>query len=195
MEKQTEGLHAHRADCRDGGTGGAGVAGSTKVRRPDEVDNGNDIGESGSKNEDENTEVKIGHGQLVSIMDYDDDEVLFHGLSSAAFDGDVNTYHQGAGVVTWDGDLTHKEIEITGRGAYNGDHQELYAHFLDAGGTVIKAPEMTNTEIRIGTSKEIGTVRVVVPEGATQLHFYASRGGVQTEYGGLMRIHDITVTK
>ena len=126
---------------------------------------------------------KSAGGKIVGMTTYGNERVVFNGLNAAAFDGDSTTYHQGVGTVTWEGNLSDREISITGYGyIYN-----LVLKFCDEAGMAL--PFLFGGQLQNSINLS-GTANVVVPEGAVKMVFSGSSGSNQTSF---MRINDIVL--
>ena len=130
-------------------------------------------------------------GEIARVTAYEGsgEEIVFHGLSPAAFDGTTATYHIGAGTVTWEGDLADRELSITGKGnSYNGTDYNLTLTFYNGAGEVLKPVNSSESSTTVsGSYASTGKAKVVVPEGAVKMVF---SGGVRSTY---MTIYDISL--
>ena len=126
----------------------------------------------------------------VTVYEGSGDEIVFHGLSPAAFDGNTNTYHTGVGTVTWEGDLAGRELSITGAGHYrSGTYAPLSFTFYNDAGEKLNPVNASQYSTTIASNDVTRTVRVVVPEGAVKMVF---EGGCWSTY---VQINDIQITK
>lgn len=123
--------------------------------------------------------LKSFDGENLGSMKYKDDnkEIKFYGLNDKALDGDESTYHRSPGIITWDGNLTHQEITITGKGderivpSYSSS---LLLRFLDENNEIVPEASTNKNSVKIAGYSNIETNKVVVPEGATKMELYSS---------------------
>ena len=122
----------------------------------------------------------------VTVYEGSGDEIVFHGLSPAAFDGNTNTYHTGVGTVTWEGDLADREISITGKGYSSSYFYDLVLTFYNGAGEKLKPVNALQSSTTVSSGSYLNTVKVVVPEGAVKMVFDGS-------YSQYMKIYDISL--
>ena len=126
---------------------------------------------------------------IATSYENDGEAIVFHGLGSAAFDGNLSSYHTGVGTVTWDGNLSDREITITAQGYNSGGwYYMLSVTFYDAAGGILKPVNASQDTTLISNTINPNTVKVVVPEGAVKMVF-------TTDSKSNVRIHEIQVTK
>ena len=107
-----------------------------------------------------------------------------------AFDENLETYSTGIGTLNLNTVLGVKNISITGAG--NGKRlgsASLRAQFLNDEGTVIPEKSTNKTYLTVGGVSEVGTVNLVVPEGATKLKLYSSSSSEQG-----VKVYEISAT-
>ena len=142
----------------------------------------NSSNDSNSDNEDESTST------VVKEYKNDDQEIVLHGPDEV-LDGDLSTSSNNFTKVSWDGNLTHREIEIIGKATtIYGSTYSVIAYFRDESGKNLKPVGKTSEAIRFSQLEEPETKNLVVPEGAVELYF--SFEGNQYNKG---RIYDIKV--
>lgn len=135
------------------------------------------------------------YGKTISTREYENDteDIVFYGVTEEVLDGNEETYQRNPSIVTWDGNLTHREITITGKGhsgtrGLSAYSSPLYVRFLDQNGNVVTEESSNKESITVAHHEEVGSVSVIVPDGATQMEFYARRDSYDNT-----RLHEISV--
>ena len=93
-------------------------------------------------------------------------DVIFRGLTPAAFDRDPSTISTIEGIVTWEGDLSGKKVRINLKGGSYTPTAHLYIR--DKDNNILKTITVNRSDRKAD---------IVIPPEATNMYFYPRNGG------------------
>src|SRR5699024_6116359 len=105
-----------------------------------------------------------------------DGPIVFDGLGPEAYDGNNETYVAGDGEkeLTWTGNLDNKELSFKAFTYANTSSYQFSVRFYDNKGNLLRSPTAPESDAtKIVSSRAIGTVKVIVPSGATKMKIHS----------------------